>query len=427
MTYPKCFGYTPRGENISSTSSCIAQKGGNMTRSEKLVAILCRRTFLSLWSYPNPKRADTNEELCDLLVISNPYVVVFSVKEIAIKDSGDYEVDMKRWLNRAVEESSGQIYGAERTLSRNVQVLSKDKTEIIELPQNKTIKIFRVAVAIGRGDRFPLSSGDFGKGFIHVFDETSVQIILGELDTITDLIDYLRKKELFCKSITKTIMAGEEDLLALYLANGRQFPTNYTTVIIDSDTWNGFVKKKEYIRRKEEDKISYIWDGIIEEFYHHFRKGTLYYDASLKDLENGLRVMAKENRFSRRILSQAFLEFIGYYKKPTSRARMLKALSNVVYVFLLSNHSKRNRELRRKELAMRCFVARGRHKESRIVVGIATEEYKKGAGHSYDLVYLEKPKWTEKDQKMMLKLQKELEYFKHPKITKKGVDEFPKK
>jgi len=398
-----------------------------MTRSEKLVARLCRRTFLSLWSYPNPKRADTNKELCDLLVISNPYVIIFSVKEVIVKDSGNYKVDSKRWLNKAVEESCRQIYGAERALKRNVQILSKDKREIIELPKNKDIKIFRVAVAIGRGDRFPLSSGDFGKGFVHVFDETSVQIIIGELDTITDFIDYLGEKESFCESITRAIMAGEEDLLALYLSNSRQFPTNYTTVVISDDTWNGFIKKKEYIRRKEEDKISYIWDGIIEEVYDHFRKGTLYYGASLNDLENSLRAMAKENRFSRRILSKAFLEFIGYYKKPTSKARLLKAPSNVVYVFLLSNHSKRNREVRRKELVMRCFVARGMYKESRIVVGIATEEYKKGAGHSYDLVYLERPKWTGKDQKKMLKLQKELGYFKQPKITKKGVDEFPKK
>lgn len=398
-----------------------------MTRSEELVAKLCRRTFLSLWSYPNPKRTDTNKELCDLLVISNPHVVVFSVKEIITKDSGDYKVDLKRWSSKAVEESCRQIYGAERALKRNVQIVSKDKGEIIELPKNKSIKIFRVAVAIGRGDRFPLSPGDFGKGFIHVLDEISVQIILGELDTITDFIDYLGKKELFCESITQAIMEGEEDLLALYLGNGRQFPTNHTTLIIGDDTWNSFTKKKEYVRRKEEDKISYIWDGIIEEVYTHFRKGTLYHGASLNDLEYSLRVMAKENRFSRRILSEAFLEFIGYYDKPRSKARMLKAPSSVVYVFLLSNHSRRNREVRRKKLEMRCFVARGKYKESTIVVGIATEEYKKGAGHSYDLVYMERPKWTKKDQEMMLKLQKELGYFKHPKITKKnGVDEFPK-
>jgi len=240
-----------------------------MTRSEEFVARLSKKTFLSLWSYPNPKKADTNKELCDLLVISDPYVVIFSVKEILTKDSGNYEVDLKRWSNKTVEESSRQIYGAERTLRRKVQVLSKDKKGIIELPENKNIKVFRVAVAIGRGDRFPLSSGDFGKGFIHGFDEISVQIILGELDTVTDFIDYLRAKELFCKSIRKAIMAGEEDLLAVYLANGRQFPTNYDAFVVDSGIWDSFVKKKEYLRRKKEDKASYIWDGIIEEVHGH--------------------------------------------------------------------------------------------------------------------------------------------------------------
>lgn len=397
-----------------------------MTQSEEIVARLSKRTFLSLWSYPNPIRADTNKEMCDLLVVSDPYVIIFSVKEILVKNSGDYEVDSKRWLNRAVEQSCRQVYGAERALRRNVQILDKDKRGIVGLPNENDMEVFRVAVAIGRGDRFPLSFGDFGKGFIHVLDEISLQVVLGELDTISDFVDYLRKKEEFSKSSTTTIMAGEEDLLALYLRNGRQFPVNYTTVIVDDNTWKAFVKTKEYAGRKQDDKASYVWDGIIEEYHEHFTKGTLYDGVSRQDLENAFRIMAKENRFSRRILSKALLEFIGYYDKPTSRARIVRAPSCVVYVFLLSNHDKRNREARRAELAMRCFVARGRFKESRIIVGLATEEYKKGAGHSYDLVYLEKPDWTEKDQEKMLRIQEDLGYFKHPQISEKGFDEFPR-
>jgi len=398
-----------------------------MTPSEELVARLCRKTFLSLWSYPTPKRVDNGRELCDLLVISDPYVIIYSVKEITIKDSGNYEVDVKRWLKRAIDKSCEQIYGAERALQRNVKIVDQHGREIINLPKYDKDKIFRIGVAIGRGNRFPLSCGDFGKGFVHIFDEKSLQIIHAELDTIADFIDYLKRKETLFKLKRQVPLKGEEDLLAVYLHNGRQFPANFDLMILDGNLWDAFTKKKEFIKRKEEDKISYIWDGIIEEFCHDFREGSLCFDTYPEGTEKALRVMAKENRFSRRILSSTFLEFIGYYGEPKSRARIVKAQSGIVYVFLVSKRDECDREFRRAELGLRCFIARGMHREVKIVVGIATEEYKKGAGHSYDLCYLEKRDWTDEDQKKMLQLQEEFGYFKNPEISKKGFDEFPTK
>jgi len=61
------------------------------------------------------------------------------------------------------------------------------------------------------------------------------------------------------------ILAGEENLLALFLHSGRKLPENHTAIPIEGESWDSFVKKPEYLRKKEEDKISYLWDDLIED------------------------------------------------------------------------------------------------------------------------------------------------------------------
>ncbi|ECY1325769.1 TPA: hypothetical protein MZP54_004707, partial [Salmonella enterica] len=70
----------------------VKQDGFN--ESEKYLADLCSKTFLSLWSYPNVytdegKKSDNSDgkELCDLLVVFNQHVIIFSDKDIGFKDT----------------------------------------------------------------------------------------------------------------------------------------------------------------------------------------------------------------------------------------------------------------------------------------------------------------------------------------------------
>lgn len=53
-----------------------------MTDSEQLVYELSRKSFLSFWSYPNPLN-DCQKELCDVLIVCDPDVIIFSIKEIS--------------------------------------------------------------------------------------------------------------------------------------------------------------------------------------------------------------------------------------------------------------------------------------------------------------------------------------------------------
>ena len=96
----------------------IKQEGFNET--EKYLANLCKKTFLSLWSYPNVytdegKTSDKGDgkELCDLLVVFGNHVILFSDKDIGFKDTGNIDVDWGRWVKKAVIKSAVQLYGAE--------------------------------------------------------------------------------------------------------------------------------------------------------------------------------------------------------------------------------------------------------------------------------------------------------------------------
>ena len=63
--------------------------------SEQLVYDICKKSFLSLWSYANPLGKNL-KELCDVLIVCDPDIIIISVKDISITDSGDISTDWKR-------------------------------------------------------------------------------------------------------------------------------------------------------------------------------------------------------------------------------------------------------------------------------------------------------------------------------------------
>jgi hypothetical protein len=248
---------------------------------------------------------------------------------------------------------------------------------------------------------------------------------MNELDTITDFVKYLSDVEAFLtKGVEITFNGGEEDLLALYLTNGRVFPDKFNALHLDDNLWKGFIKRPEYRAKKEADKESYIWDRLIEIISNDFQTGNMEVGDSLVDLEQTLRIMAREDRFSRRVLGKGFLEFMELVRQGKVRSRLKQSPSGVPYVFLARPH-KEDRNYRRKELSWRCFVARGLYPNQTKVVGIATEEYESGKGFSLDVCLFSKDIWTAKEKSLMEQVQKELGYFKQPIRTYGHVDEYP--
>ncbi len=383
-----------------------------MTRTEKLVYDLCNLTFLSLWSFANPL-GKKDKELCDVLVICEPDIIIFSVKDIQIKDSGNLEVDFNRWIERAIKSSAKQIYGAERFLESSTQVKLNDGKTIIDIPKNNNTRIHRVAVAFGRGDRFPLQYGDFGNGFVHVLDERAVEIVLKELDTITDFVNYLDSKEKFIREGKFPFTYSEEDMLAYFISNNFSFPEEADVVIFESDLYEGLSNDSKYQEILARLSISYVWDNLIEKLVDDFKNGLLINDVTRNELELTIRQMAREDRNKRKFLSEKFLEFVGYFEEPKAVSRLIKSNDDLIYVFLLGDFNERERRMR--ELQLRCFVARSKFNCTKII-GLATEKYSKD-GYSMDFSYSHYPYFDDESIQKAKELSEELNYFNNPRIS----------
>jgi hypothetical protein len=396
-----------------------------MNRSEEFVYNLCKKSFLSIWSIPNPLRKDCQKELCDILIVCDPDIIIISVKEIDYKPTEDIITGWNRWNSRAIEESIKQIYGAEKELSSITQVLCKDRTPHLFLPSIKRRHIHRLAVALGSKGEIPISLGQSKHGFVNVFTEQSIGIVLRELDTITDFIEYLSAKErLLTKTETEIVTSGEEHLLAVYL-HDNFISLEKADMVVLEDIWKEFCSKKEFHAKKEADKESYFWDKLIEFLIKEHDPYLTKQEGAINEpnpgIEKIVRIMARENRFSRRILSKLFNEF---YMAGDLRARTIQSSSGIRYVFLVCPRD-HNREARKNELMTRCFIVRGRNPDSKTVVGIATETYQSGQGFTLDACVFEKEIWTEENQKELERLQKETGAFVSPKQTPFNEDEYP--
>ena len=57
---------------------------------------------------------------------------------------------------------------------------------------------------------FTIGQIDPAKGYVHVFDDTALDIVMSTLDTITDFTAYLTKKEQFLTGNRIVMAAGKE-------------------------------------------------------------------------------------------------------------------------------------------------------------------------------------------------------------------------
>ncbi len=395
-----------------------------MTRSEEFTLRLAQRSFLSLWCTASPRGKEIGKELCDVLVVCDPDVVIISVKEIDYKATDDVATGMSRWTSRAVDASIKQLYGAERYLSMSDRVVAKDGSPWLQLPPVERRRVHRIAVALGSKGEVPMAAGDAGRGFVHVLDEVAMQTLMNELDTISDFVEFLRDTEVFLEN-AKVVVPKLEDLLSLYLHRGRVYPVGADLLLLTDDVWSQFSAKEEFQRKRNADQVSYFWDSLIEYLTKSFdpdlteRYGQ--HSDGNPDIERVARIMARESRFSRRILADAFQEF---HRGRKSRARIVPAPSGVVYVFLACPRDVERQE-RKSELLGRMFIARGMFSNATLVVGIATEMYDPKDGFSMDVASYEKERWTPEDQAEMERLQRLTGAFVSPLRSHDEVLEYP--
>lgn len=450
--------------DIKNKTSAIYRADG-VTAAERYLKKLCDRTFLSLWSYSGIYRDQGNgkmgegKEVCDLLVVFQNHIIIFSDKDCAFPNSGNLELDWSRWFRRAVLKSAEQIWGAERWIKSYPNRLFLDRACTqpfpIELPSLATANFHRIVVAHdasrkckeklgGSGSLmiapsvvgsmhydqtkdqikpFTIGQVDPSKGFVHVFDDTSLDIIMNALDTITDFVEYLLKKESFISSGKLGWAAGEEDLLAFYLrelnkAGEHDFvlPSDIHKVDIKVGQWEDFSKHPQRLAQIDANRVSYAWDELIETFSGHIFAGTSYTIShpGIGDQEKLFRLFVREPRTRRRILARSLLELIEKTPRDQRATRVMlpSQEGEPYYVFLLLPEIKGMsysdyRELRRNLLSACCKVVKLKFPKAQDILGIATETGINENG-SQDAVYFDAREWTDEDQDEARSLQEDI-------------------
>lgn len=417
------------------------------TASERYLGQLARRAFLSLWCYGNVhtdegKTSVTGDgkELCDLLVVFGSHILIFSDKECAYTDHADPLVAWGRWYKRAVDKSVSQLLGAEKFIREHPDRLYLDKQCSVpfpfRLPDMKQAIIHRIAVTRGSCDAAVAhwsgeSSGSLmintafeGKAghliepfnigwpagrdrFVHVLDEMTLDILLGELDTIADLVAYFSEKERFLNCAPYIFVPGEEELIALYQTtmrgNEHALPkalSGAAAITLPEGEWAKFNTSVQRAARNAANEQSYLWDHIIEYQSRFIRSAesvaVLGGRYTVDQQEKLVRAMARETRFGRRMLAEALdavLHLTLAADQQSTRRVPSLSVPRRYYVFTVMRRNASvdyqvYRENRAQVLTAYCRGVRLKHPDAREVIGIAIEPMTSDAS-SQDVLYME--------------------------------------
>lgn len=298
-------------------------KGQGSTRSERFLAKLSEASFLDLWTYPAPYRdkklrgEGDGKELCDLLVVCGDDVIIFSDKEIGWADHADPRVSWGRWYRTAVKESAKQIAGAESWIRRNPDRVFLDKDcqypLPISLPPPERMRLHGVVIATGaeracenltsnRDGRLCIDSSIKGSAhwspadaarpfaigdpnpdgaFVHVFDRPGMVSVLTLVDTISDFVRYLQKRSEAIRSERLVWAFGEDDMVAHYISGvGRDGDHDFIRAEyaerfgLDDGIAETVKGNPKFQQKLRDDKTSYVWDGLIQQFTKHLLAGT---------------------------------------------------------------------------------------------------------------------------------------------------------
>ncbi|PKP76481.1 MAG: hypothetical protein CVT81_14490 [Alphaproteobacteria bacterium HGW-Alphaproteobacteria-3] len=428
------------------------------------------KTFLDLWAYPNTyidkklRGQGDGKELCDLLVVFGNDVLIFSDKSIGWPEHADVNVSWIRWFKRAVEKSVDQIRGAERWLKDFPERVFLDKACTqklpMQLPPLQSRTVHGIAVVQGaesasqsyfggedrslaifsslkgedhkspKGREFsPFMIGDVDPAgpFVHVFDRPALDLLMRELDTVGDFVQYIKLRAEAIRGGKIFAANNEGELLAFYLQNEGKYGQHSfeskgesaaVSYFLPEGGYEALTLRPEYKAKIKANKISYNWDRLISLFTEHVLAGTSVTVVELVPepalAERALRIMASESRTRRRALSIAFVDVLEI-TEIMEKDRYARVVvpdketdpEGAIYVFLILAYPKDHvldggyeqyRRVRIGILETYCYAALYEHRHLKRVVGIAFDASEKITGRlggSEDLMAVEVDEWTD--------------------------------
>lgn len=437
-------------------------KSIGVTPTERLLAELCERTFLTIWSYPNPFK-DDGHELCDLLVVFGDHVFIFFDRESRKFEGVHKDVlqSWARWKKEAVDKQITTAHGAARYLrsGRGVFLDAKQANLFpLAIPPNATIHKIIVAhgakhacatfsdanvsgsLAMSYGHTldaptFPFMVGLDKTDIVHVLDSENLEILFGTLDTLFDFTAYIEEKERAIGWYDALMYCGEEDLLAHYLLNYDRKKKRYTigtsirdinALLIGEGEWQDFVQHPAFLRRQQANEGSYLWDELIQLTCRNALKGTLQGNDDVMRGKSALHEMAREPRFHRRALSDHMRKAIDTFPEGPGSARKVSLMPSfykgVAYVFLqvklerAGDVERDNRPLRQQALEIACAAAKERDPSLQKVIGIGINAPKFAAEQAEDFVLLNCTDWPQDMAAYYREANRHFQFFATPNL-----------
>lgn len=446
------------------------------TRTERYLEHLCRASFLRMWAHRSPyrlqrdnKKAAQGKELCDLLVVFGNDVFLFSDKQVEWKDHEKEGVAWKRWHKRAVAESVTQLAGAERWLRKHPELVFADKeckTPLpVALPEGDSAKFHRIAVAHGSADacrrqfrggsgslilntmvgaELPFTVGREGPtdGFVHVFDEATLGLILTNLDTLPEFGDYIIAKERLLLDGTAILATGEEDLLAIYLKSGDPNEPNkhgfgdtdgFNVLLVTEGEWTDFESSPEKAARDAANADSYMWDRLIDRFAKHSIEGTQHFTSATgpQQTERTLRLLNAFPRTRRRAIADICYERISTMGDRPYRVWDGRSPdgSEPGFTFLAVRREDGEdyEEYRRRRLYMLTMctaLSRIRNPEVSVHVGIGQGPIDND--NSEDVVLIDDEAWSQELEQQAIAFRDEFGILRQVRETRSTAHEYPR-
>jgi hypothetical protein len=260
------------------------------------------------------------------------------------------------------------------------------------------------------------------KGYVHIWDALSVERVLQELDTISDLLRYLRWKEDLITSGRLLTAASESDLLGYFMLSREEeastraaAQSNLVPLTIKTGSWKKWVNSKLRANRYRDNRVSYFCDELINQMTDRILQGETLDPLAdpYGSAEVSFRRFAREPRVARRAIAQDWLErMTDPALMAAGAARVLRGIGGqTVYVIIIApklpgQSEEEYRDLRFKFLEEYCFAAMAAYSPPVHLIGFAMEP-RNIRLDGLDVVYYDPANWTAEAQAMATRIRQE--------------------
>jgi hypothetical protein len=398
--------------------------------AEQLIGSLCEDAFFADFCFLNPLKK-TGKELCDVLVVLDSKAIVWQIKNLTKKADGSFD-------QSEIEKAIKQCRGAKRRLKtlgtlKLTNVNGKEK----QIDTSKISEVHMIAaIEGGVEDIAGFFDDDSKRGNVHIFYDAFTRFATKYLNTVTDFIEYLNKKEQFLQDKELIISGGEENLLALYLKNARTFGELETSganmIFLDDENIADSFEKMDGLKRKlKADEWSKGWDELIAKK----REALAIDDKEDSDIakDKFLSKMMSHNRLERRLLGRVYFEAAVTAHELDPKVgnigrRIVPTEDGVTYVFLFYGDDSTPIDELRKLLHLTTMAARQAIPKNDMVIGIGTKQHmvaSRSVGFEWVLVDVPFDEFQKDVGKDVYEFREKTGTWMNPEVSGTSTDEYP--